>query len=132
MCLSSPMSGLNSRLIILLNKNISLPTNIVRGIFFLEVTEYVHVFFLGIVDKTFLTLFCTAASLDSPIACVAGAWKQWAQERTGAREGYTHARSFLRPLLLSTRLAQLFPRINNNSKLHLHDHTNTQYCKSYV
>ena len=46
----------------------------VQGIFFLEATEYMHVFLvLGTVDKTFLTLFFTATSLDSPIACVAGA-----------------------------------------------------------
>ena len=46
----------------------------VQGIFCLEVTEYMHVFlFLGTVDKTFLTLFFTATSLDSRIACVAGA-----------------------------------------------------------
>ena len=24
---------------------------------------------------------------DKALACVAGAWKQWAKERTGAREG---------------------------------------------
>ena len=40
------------------------------------------------------------------IACVAGAWKQWAQEKPGAREGDTRvslarARSLFHPLLPS-------------------------------
>ena len=44
------------------------------------------------------------------IACVAGAWKQWAQEKTGAREGDTRvslarARSLFHPLLPSAYYA---------------------------
>ena len=46
-------------------------------------------------------------TIDLPnIACVAGAWKQWAQEKTGAQEGDTRVslalhRSLFHPLLPS-------------------------------
>ena len=60
---------------------------------------------------------------DSWVACVAGAWKYWAQEKTGAREGDTRgerelphpsrvslarARSLFRPLLPSPCYAGFF------------------------
>ena len=52
-------------------------------------------------------------ALPSFVACVAGAWKKWAQKRTGAREGDTRvslARPFfLAPARQATSLASCLP-----------------------
>ena len=45
---------------------------------------------LEIADETFLSPETrSTTSTQSDVACVAGAWKLWAKERTGAREGDT-------------------------------------------
>ena len=44
-----------------------------------------------------------------PVACVAGAWKQWVKERTGAREGETRRAPSPLACLLLARLFFLVP-----------------------
>ena len=69
------------------------------------------IFYMGIQKFlfTFFNIYILSLSRlnRSVVAYVAGAWKQWAQEKTGAREGDTRvslarARSLFRPLLPST------------------------------
>ena len=50
------------------------------------------------------------------LACVAGAWKEWAKERTGAREGDTRG--------VSTSRAPVFPRAHyfQAPAMHAMDH----------
>ena len=68
------------------------------------------IFYMGIQKFlfTFFNIYILSLSRlnRSVVAYVAGAWKQWAQEKTGAREGDTRvslarARSLFRPLLPS-------------------------------